>query len=673
MKVANDYEIEKEENQELKVHPVRIILTIFSFVLFLGPSFSQDTEDLMSMSLDDLLNMEVTTVSKSAEKLSDAPGVISVITKKELEMFGGTTLKDILERIPSLIGSTVYMTDRSTIAPRGDQVLASSSHVLLLINGRPVRESLEGGIKSEMYESFPVNIIEKIEVIRGPGSVLYGSNAFSAVINVITEQAKENTLAVSGLTGVDGEYGSSGKVLLKSGDFSVVAAGRYLKKADWETDFSYANYYIPNVDMTVTTKTTIPNEGTGLYLDINYKNLQFMGAHTYWKNYHYIADFATVFPFPTNGISDWEKTFGDLGYSYQVNDKWKMDFNISYTRSTFEAFAWPLVSRDSYEAVAEWTNFFNPTEKLGIVFGGLYNYFDGEENNPDEGKVTDASRFSMGTYAQMDYKLIEKMKLIGGFQANKVEDIDLNIVPRAGVIWYPFERINVKALYSQAFRAPSINELTIKFSQMRGNPDLVPEKVSTIDFGVNYHEEQIQAGVNFFYSKQTDIIFQDRSGAFPMYNNGTEVTFQGIEFEGKYYINKNVFLTSSILYQTNEDKDKNENVTPVANFGAKAGIGYMSQKGFTASIFNIYQGDLDSKYDTQLNPSPSAYNLMNIHCKYSLNNLININFVKDISLFMQVDNLLDEEIWLPDWGLLPGKSIPVIQGRAIYFGLSATF
>ncbi|MBN2707828.1 MAG: TonB-dependent receptor [Calditrichaceae bacterium] len=636
-------------------------------VLFINPVFSQETEELVTMSLEDLLNMEVVTVSKSSEKISDAPGVISVITKEEMQMFGGTTLKDILERVPGLIGSTVYMTDRSTIAPRGDQVLASSSHVLLLLNGRPMRESLEGGIKSETYESFPVNVIEKIEVIRGPGSVLYGSNAFSAVINVITEEAQRTGVTVTGVGGQESAYGALGKVTVKSGDFSLVAAGREFKKADWETNVVYPDTSSP-VNYNTIQNMTIPNNGRGIFLGMNYNNFSFMSSYNYWKHSYFVTDFIQTYP--AYGNAEWAKTFANLGYNLTVNDQWEMDFNVTYNRSTFEVTHWPGSSRDSYEIVGEWTNFYNPMEELSIVFGGLYNYFKGEEEIKGLAKITDGKRYSVGAYAQLDYRLIEELKLIGGFQANKVEELDLNVVPRVGAIWYPMERINVKALYSQAFRAPSINELYIDFSDMHGNKDLVPEEVSTIDFGVNYHGEQAHAGLNYFYSKMENIIYQDRSGTEPTYMNGTDVTFQGVEFEGKYYFTRNLLVTGSVTYQQSEDKSGNEHVTPIADMGAKFGIGYTSDNGLTASIFNVYQGALDDKYKSQYNPSPEAYNLLNIYCKYNLNNLINVSALHELSVFVQADNVLDKEIWLPDWGLLPGKTIPVNQGRAVYAGIN---
>lgn len=645
-------------------------LCLFLVFCMSAPSFAQDTEELMALSLEEILNMDVTTVSKFAEKLFNAPGVITVVSRDEIDRFGGTTLKDVLERVPSLIGSTVYMTDRSTIAPRGDQVLASSSHVLLLINGRPVRESLEGGIKSEMYESFPVNIIEKIEVVRGPGSVLYGSNAISAVINIITESAKSNGFAVSGLAGQGGAYGTQAKANVRSGDFSMVASGRFMKKADWETDYSYTNVVTPT-DTTVTVPITVPNEGLGSYVGVTYKNFSLMGSHNEWKNYYFVADYATALPFPTWGVSNWSKSFGNLGYDLDISDQWAMNFNVTYTRSTFKTESWPNTSRDSYEMVAEWSNTYNPSERMGLVFGGLYNYFSGEEWGPDV-TYTDANRYSLGAYAQVNYRILQSLNVITGLQANKVEEIDLDVVPRAGLIWNPVTRINVKALYSQAFRAPSINELSINFPEMQGNPDLTPEKVNTLDLGVNYQGEQIQAGVNFFHTQQEDVIFQNRDltvVSAPMYWNGVEVEFTGVEFEGKYYINRNVFLTGSMLYQTNEDKGSVENVTPIANLGVKSGISYKSDKGLTLSLFNVYQGDLDEKYDTRVNPGPEAYNMLNMYARVNVRRFFNLDTRPDVSLFIQADNLLDEEIWLPDWGLSPGKSIPVNPGRAVYAGL----
>ena len=651
-----------------------LFLVGLSLAVFAPLSLSaQERENVMDMSLEDILNMQVTTASKSLERQSDAPGIISVLTRDELERFGGTTLKDILERVPGLIGSTVYMTDRSMIAARGDQVQASSSHVLLLINGRPVREVLEGGIKSEMYESFPVNAIERIEVIKGPGSVLYGSHAFSAVINVITEKVEVTGLSVSGLTDGSGSLGALAKAKVKVGDVSVLAAGRYFQKPEWKTNWDYA---VPGpVPGKGTVGIDIPDKGPGTYLEVNYKNLRFMSSYCQWENYYLIPDYAFIFP--AYGTAMWKKTFGDLGYKVKVSDKWNMDFNATYSRSQFDVESWPFTNRDAYELVGEWTNFYRPSEKMKIVFGGLYNYIRGKEwgDGLEDTPWNDGHRFSLAGYTQVDYQALQWMKFIGGLQANKVEGLDWDFNPRVGFLLNPAKKINIKTLYSQAFRSPSLNELGLVHPAMMGNPSLKPEKVNTIDVGIGYSGERAYAGINGFYSDMTNIIYQDRSGKYPVptYDNIGGVTLQGMELEAKYYISQELFLTGSMLYQESEDQDGNEDVTPIANFGAKTGISYRSNHGITLSLFYIYQGDLNKKYQSQLNLSPGAYNYLNMYFKANLNQLLNLSFGEELSLFVQANNLLNKEVWLPNWGLMPGTSIPYNKGRAIYLGLNAGF
>jgi outer membrane receptor for ferrienterochelin and colicins len=612
----------------------------------------------------------VVTASKTEEKICDAPGLITVVSQDELARFGWTTLKDILEHVPSLIGSTVYMTDRSIIAIRGAQFKENNVHVLLLVNGRPIREGLEGGIVSETLESFPVSIIERIEVIKGPGSVLYGSGAFAGVVNVITENASTNTAAVTGLVGRDGAVTTLAKAALTTGDVSIALAGQYHQKPDWETPYDYTVTDSVGQVSVVHNSATIPNKGPGLFLDAKYRHLRLMSSYTQWENAFFIPDFQAF------GDAKWEKTFADLGYGLSVHPKWNMDFNVTYTRSLFNVASFPNVDRDSYVLTGEWANFINPIERYGIVLGGSYNYIKGEElftAVTPPARISHGDQRSLGLYTQMDYWLSpEKVKAIAGVQVNKVENIDWDAVPRAGIIFHPLTHVNVKALYSQAFRAPSINETGLNHPALQGNPDLESEKVDTYDLGVNYDKEMIQCGVSYFYSKLTAIIRTVRTpGQTPFYDNIGEVTIQGVEFAGKYYVSRALLLTGSALYQHNEDKDGNEDLTPIANFGAKAGVSYEWRGKATVSVSDIYQDDLACKYDTQVNPSPGSYHLMSAECRFNLGRCTGSSLSDELSLVFRADNVLDEQIWLPNWGMLMGSSIPVDQGRVVYLGAEA--
>jgi outer membrane receptor for ferrienterochelin and colicins len=129
---------------------------------------------------------------------------MSVVTKDELRRFGGTTLREVLARVAGLNVSSGFFADPSVIAMRGDQTRTDSSfggHVLFLINGRPVREILAGGASSDLLESFPIGVLERIEITKGPGSVLYGSDAFSGVVNLITKKADGSGFRASGAGG----------------------------------------------------------------------------------------------------------------------------------------------------------------------------------------------------------------------------------------------------------------------------------------------------------------------------------------------------------------------------------------------------------------------------------------------------------------------------------------
>ena len=464
----------------------------------------------VAISLQELLNMHVTSASKTEEKLSDAPGVISVVTKDEMKRFGGNTLLDVLERVPSLSFSTAFFQDRAMISVRGDQDNVTGGHVLFLLNGRPVRESMEGGISSELLESFPISIINRIEVVRGPGSVLYGSDAFSGVINIITEEVDKIGGSVSGLAGVSGSWGAGSDLKIKAGDLKILFAARGADNEGWDVN-NYRRYLgqvspVPTPANPVTSQNfTIPDQQLGSYTNIEYKGLKIQSSYDQWYSEYFMRG--------ALGQNFWTKWFNDVGYSLSLLKNWKMDFNVTYTNSLLASDSgYPYVARNSYDLVAEWTNFIELSEKSKLVIGGLYNELKGTEDLTSTGpqkEIANGDISAYAAYAQIDYRLLQSLKLIGGLQANKVGDRDIDVVPRAGIIWYPVDKISFKGLYGQAYRAPSIDETVLDHPGLKGNPDLNPEKVATTDIGVNYNADKIQAGVNYFYSQQKDIIEPD--------------------------------------------------------------------------------------------------------------------------------------------------------------------
>jgi outer membrane receptor for ferrienterochelin and colicins len=650
----------------------RLVTTLLALAVSMlaGPAGAQENLDpnsIRSMSIKELLNVRVSVASRVLEQVTDAPGVITVVTRDELERFGGTTLKDVLERVPSLISSTDFFTDRSAIAARGDLTKSTSSHMLFLINGRPIRESLEGGISTDVVETFPINIISRIEVIRGPGSVIYGTDAFSAVVNIITEDANRDGGSLAAFGGPDGVVGGFGEAKVAGDELSVVAAARYLKQPDYDVTWNYHNVEtgeFGSLDL------SIPNRGGSAFVDLGYKGLSATLYYDRYETSYFLGMFGA------SGVGTWERTFANVGYDLKIGDDWDSDFNFTYARSQLDATqAYPSIIRDTHDYLAEWTNTINLSRATRLLVGASYDYVDGSElftGASPAFPIVDNSRSIAALYGQIDVRPTDKLMLIGGFQVNKVENVDVDLVPRIGLIWNPTSKVNVKALYSEAFRAPSINEFHLDHPTRKGNLDLRPEKIATTDLSVGYLGHKGQLAATVFHSVITDTISAVYVGAMGQYQNTGEIKFNGVELEGKVYINKSLMLTGSALYQENENEDGEENMSPIANLELKAGISYRSDNGLTLSLFNIYQGDLDAKYDGVLNPDPEAYNKLSLYGRFELNELFDLDIAPDLALFIQVDNALDKEIWLPEWGLTP-DTIPVNQGRMAYIGFEATF
>ena len=150
-----------------------------------GPRVSLN--DLAEMSLEELLRIKVTTASKKSESLLDAPAIMVVLTESDIHAYGGRSLVEVLDRTTSVFFMGTQENLQGALTMRGDATLGANNHILVLVNGRPIQESTHGGMIHPFLRSFPLASVKQIEIIRGPGSVLYGTNAYVGVINVITK------------------------------------------------------------------------------------------------------------------------------------------------------------------------------------------------------------------------------------------------------------------------------------------------------------------------------------------------------------------------------------------------------------------------------------------------------------------------------------------------------
>ena len=350
------------------------------------------------MDLDSLFNTKVTTASKFSEKLSDAAGVVSVVTQDELQRFGGTTLLEVLERVAGLNVSSTFLGDSSLIAVRGDQTRANAGHILILINGRPVREILEGGVSSDILESFPIDSLERIEVVKGPGSVLYGSDAFSGVINLITKKAEGQDFRASAAEAPRVRRSCRRTSCFSRARSNIVEGGQYHNWPRWDI----TERAVAASGAVTAQNATLRDDGTGGYLGINYKGLSFMSSYTEQEAPSYVRGIV--------GDTRLKRGFGDLGYKLQATARWEMTFNATYSRSVMDAPDYPTIHRDSYEGDLEWTNFITFSENDRLTFGTVYNHIAGLETYFGvKPSLIDAqgSRNAGEGYVQYEHKLTD--------------------------------------------------------------------------------------------------------------------------------------------------------------------------------------------------------------------------------------------------------------------------
>jgi iron complex outermembrane receptor protein len=203
-------------------------------------------EEYMEMSLDDLLNLKIGSVSKKEESTFDAPLSSTVITRQEILNSGATSIQEAMRLVPGLIvreqspgNFDIHLRGFDNVPPNSTFAAASNLITLVMIDNRPIYSYLRGGT---FWETLPVSIndVEKIEIVRGPSSALYGPNAASGIINIITRRAKKEGTSFSSDVQA-GEHSTTvadGSLSYRYKDkFSMVFSGNTQQKDRYETSY----------------------------------------------------------------------------------------------------------------------------------------------------------------------------------------------------------------------------------------------------------------------------------------------------------------------------------------------------------------------------------------------------------------------------------------------------
>ena len=660
-------------NGSALIEPAVVIAIIAILLHSAVPASAQELtpEQVAELSLQELAQV-VAVASKREESVFDAPGIVSIITKEEIRQFGAGTLYELLNRMPSIYAIGTYGIPQNLLSIRGDNFAHYNARVLLLIDGRPFRETTLGGSDAPFLLGFPVDLIERIELVRGPGSVLYGTNAYNGMINVITRKVDANTKTKLSLGG--GSFG--GRSLNLSGgrvgdDFSIFGGLHAFEEDGWRFEATDEG--------AVHTSTPYGEENLGGLVRLQYKNLT---LNTFFA--HLVEDQLGVVPFFPTSEREQSRYFADLGYSMEFSEEWSLELHTTYNRLDYKVPfqvlpAEPILDIGAESLLFEVTTTFQPTDDLNFVFGIEADHHNGFIGSPAITiSVPEFNEWWYRAYLQADYRPVPHLKLIAGIQWNKVESLDSGSVPRLGAIIDFTHHWGLKLLYGEAYRAPfPLERFVVGGAVLNGNPDLKPETIETFEAQLFYHSNKLTTSLTIFNSRQKNLITRVNNPA-PTFANLDEAEFEGIEFELKNPVSKRLYFTGSATYQRNENQNGVENFTLMPNFMAKYGISYESLRGMSFSIFDTYIGN--GKDNNRLNPArlevnpdADAYHLLSANMIFYIDRLRGREGKTNTTLRIYATNLLDEDINLPEFSRRNINTLPHAGGRAFFAEVSIEF
>jgi len=629
-----------------------------------------EQQDFFEMSIEQLMEVEVTSASKKPESMYEAPGIMVVVPRKEFEIYGDRDLHQLLQRQPSVYTRDVFPYTDNVAGFRGDMLTVTDTHTLILFNGRPIRESAQG-INVNLYKTFPLSVLDSVELIRGPGSVLYGTNAFTGVINLIPRIPDANEVSVSTMIGSHDYYSTEFTAGGRSGELGYLTAFRVAGQQGYPYNMTDEPGVPPDTPVYGEDDRKYKSYAGAAHL--NYGNFTFDG---FWSDYDAFA--IGVVPWWSNPHQSFrnKKLFLNAGYRIPFHDRLELEFNLTYNlqENSLTSFKPELIGTNTSDFLGELTLFAKPLKNLNIVTGYLMEQRSNYHPDSDKFQSIPSYRHEPKSfYAQGDYKIGKVVKLISGMQWNKSSQGVDDIISRHGIIITPNENWGVKLLRGEAFRAPATVETDL-FDPgiLMGNKDLEPETITTYDGQLFYHDEKTYAAVTYFNSTIEQLVIYDHSVTPTSYINGGTQRYNGIEFEAKRSLTPNWQVLGSFMHQENEG-DAGLNPTVVPENMLKVGTAYTWDDGSLAFFLTHFGEPPHIDSPVMVNPKPEAASLISMNLQLDVSEWLGLKKGQSHFIF-KVENLLDDEIYVPTLAYTGSpNSFPYNAGRTFYVGLKVNF
>lgn len=599
----------------------KVILAALSCLivqLFNCSIFSQEEIDLGEI---------VITATKTEKEIRNVPASVSVI--KEDEIKNNPSHNNVNDLVKS--ATSIDQRNFSGMATVGTTAVSIRGmglrSTLILFDGQVLNDSLNNFV---IFNLIPKDNIEKIEIVRGPFSALYGTSAGGGVINIITKNRFIKKL--SGKVEL-GNFSYKNFVILQEDigyllNFERKETDNYLAdKMQINKDYSedklglkISKFLPDNSKINFSFNYLKTRAGYGLTenillqkeVEVNKKViLSSINFKSQTKKLKYKINLSANIPqneYISESI-DPEKVPPSLLYVPSINNYSSSDFILNLEGNIL------------------------PDNKNNLIFGSDISFLKGkwEIKNSDTGILLsdklDKRIKNYALYLQDEVELIKNIIVIGGFRFDKHQQFGSEFSPKISLN-YKFKNTSFYSSYGKAFRAPSLGELysppfTRHPFKYISNPDLKPEKVNAIELGTKTKIKEVDIRMSFYQNRAKDLMQMQREGDNKINRNIGKAKTEGIEIETLYKANKNINLSFNYSYLEAKDLIKNEMLeySPYnkANFGISGKF-----KNFD---FNTYFNFVDERFyrKTGNKFKLESYIVADTNLIYKLNNLTNIN------------------------------------------------
>jgi iron complex outermembrane receptor protein len=575
-------------------------LALISTLLFSNEEFS--FEDDLLQSLDEV--SEIATKTKL--NIDDSPSFVTVLHSDKLQKLGIDNIFEALSQVPGV----QLKRERSGVPVVVFRGVTQKGEVKLMIDGVTINNAYRGSIY--YFLDFPIEMVDRIEVIRGAGSVLYGSGAISGVVNIITKSSnrEKGDVFVSG--GTYDNYKGGAIVSTTVGDAKVAVDAYY---QDHKKDVDSTDRHLKDYSVGI----NINDEHFGILARI--KKSEIGNAYGIIGALDLDRD---------KFQNENEAFFTQLSYKNQLAKDTNIEFLAGYSKyeQVVEA-AHPVYGaldadyrENAYYGQMDIVS--KSIQNNELLIGVKYEVAEAVDSKWRIGTHQmrpvadkDSKRETTSFYLNDKYTIYSDLDIAAGIRYDNYSDFGDFFSPTFSLVYRITEKLRLKALYSQAFRAPSWVELT-------SNPNLEDETSNSIEFGFVYKQNQSNVlRLNVYRTKLKDMITKNT-----IYVQNSNGEFSGAEVEYIYTPINELELNLLASYIEATDDDDND-IADVANVLVSTSLLYEHNSGFSFGALFKYISS-SKRSDTDLRGDFPSSKIFDGTVSYSFKDILVSLVVKDI-------------------------------------------